>query len=92
MITKTDDKKLEVFERKIFGPKRNNEGKYEIRNYVTYLTLLGIEMRADRLGRTCMQILRTIWTNNCMETKRKETQTNMDRYNTRQPVDVASKE
>lgn len=53
MITKTDEKKLEVFERKIFGPKRNNEGEYEIRNYVTYLTLLDIEMRADRLGRTC---------------------------------------
>jgi len=35
-MTKLDEKKVEVFEkrilRKIFSPKRNNEGKYEIRN------------------------------------------------------------
>jgi hypothetical protein len=34
--TKADEKKLEVFERKIlrkiFGPERNNEGKYETRS------------------------------------------------------------
>ncbi|VVC33443.1 Hypothetical protein CINCED_3A018802 [Cinara cedri] len=30
--TKSDEKKLEVFERKIFGPKKNNEGEYEIRS------------------------------------------------------------
>ncbi|KAL4083607.1 hypothetical protein QTP88_028923 [Uroleucon formosanum] len=34
--TKSDEKKLEIFERKIlrkiFGPKKNNEGEYEVRN------------------------------------------------------------
>jgi hypothetical protein len=36
VITKSDEKKLEIFERKIlwkiFGPKKNNEGEYEIQS------------------------------------------------------------
>jgi len=36
VTTKADEKKLEVFERKIlrkiFGPKRNNEREYEVQN------------------------------------------------------------
>lgn len=91
--TKADEKKFEVFERKIlkkiFGPKKNNEGYYEIRNNKNLEklckklrvvgTLKSAPDRANGMGRTRMAIKRSNWINNYLETKHKETQTKMDR-------------
>jgi hypothetical protein len=73
--TKSDEKKLDVFERKIlrkiFGPERNNEGDYKVRSNKNLKDLYNEPSIVGTLksvikGRTCIVIKRCDWTNNYM--------------------------